>query len=88
MIMIKIGAHLILGGISVLGSDYIKEHGTLWNVIGVSSAVKALNNAPGILIQSFKDSYVKWMGVDNDTNFEVISNDAEPNDSALNVVGE
>ena len=87
MNMLKMGAHLILDGITLTGKNRIAEHGTLWNVIGVSSAVKALNNIPGVLIQSFKDGYVRWIGADNDTDFKILSNDNESLDSNLDVLG-
>lgn len=89
MDMIKMGANLILEGLSQLGKNRINEHGDIWCVIGVSYMVKALNNAPGILIQSIKDGYVKWMGTTSDIDFHIISNDSDlNNDSGLDVVGE
>lgn len=86
MFMLKMGSHLVLDGITQLGKNRINEHGNLWNVIGVSAAVKALNNLPGVLIQSFKDGYVRWIGADTDSDFKIISNDDKLTDSNSDVV--
>ncbi len=83
------GAYLIVEGLSLLGRNRITEHGETWCVIGVSAAVKALNNSPGILLQSIKDGYVKWMGTTSDNDFAILSSDTDGNQpSDLNVVGE
>ena len=89
MDMIKMGSHLILEGLSQLGKNRINEHGNNWCVIGVSAMVKALNDSPGVLLQSIKDGYVKWMGRDSDSDFNVLSNDAdEISDATSSVVNE
>lgn len=86
MNMIKMGANLILDGLTNLAKNRINEHGDHWVVIGVSSSVKSLNNLPGVLIQSFKDGYVRWMALVSDIDFKVISNSDYTDDSSLNVV--
>jgi len=88
MNMIKMGANLILEGLSQLGKNRISEHGDKWTVTGFSVNVKALNNAAGILIQSLKDNYVRWMGANSDSDFKVISNSDYIDDVGLNVVDE
>lgn len=70
--MVKMSAHLIVEGLSQTGKNRVREHGDTWLVIGVSENVNALKNTPGILIQSIKTHYVRWMGREKDEDFQII----------------
>jgi hypothetical protein len=73
--MVKMSAHLVVEGISPIGNTHIQAHGEVWVVIGMSGNVSTLKNIPGLLIQSAKTRFVKWMGRDTDEDFKIISTD-------------
>ena len=57
------GTILRLEGVTQKGKNRISQGGNLWRVAKFKSCVAALNNNPGILLESLKDPQKFWMWI-------------------------